>query len=227
MKKLSLLTIILLCFSASVYSQTAGISLMLGSPQGEFRKNVDRLGYGLQIQGTLWSPSKERPFTIGLNLGFMVYGEVSESRPLSETIPDVYVDVDRTNSIANLHFLMLVSPFTGTVRPYLEGLVGGSYLSTTTDVKSEYTQDSFAESTNYDDFNWSYGWGGGIIFQVAKDLGDVKNLYVDLKARYLYGTEAEYLTENDVVIENGRAYYYPRLSKTDLLTFHIGVIAYF
>jgi hypothetical protein len=25
---------------------------MLGSPQGEFRANVDRLGYGVQIQGT-------------------------------------------------------------------------------------------------------------------------------------------------------------------------------
>jgi hypothetical protein len=93
--------------------------------------------------------------------------------------------------------------------------------------KSEYTQNSFAESTNYDDFNWSYGWGAGILFQVAKDLGDVKKLYVDLKARYLYGTEAEYLTENDVVIENGRAYYYPRLSKTDLLSFHIGVVLIF
>ena len=200
---------------------------MIGSPQGEFRENVDRLGYGIQLQGTLWSPQKERPFSIGLNLSYMVYGEVSENRPWSETIPDVTVNVDRTNSLANLHFLMLVSPFTGTVRPYVEGLVGGAYIFTSTDVKSENNSESIAESTNYDDFNWSYGFGGGILFRVAKDLGDVTNLYIDLKARYMYGTEAEYLTENDVLIQNGKVFFNPRLSKTDLLTFHVGVVAYF
>jgi hypothetical protein len=227
MKKIIILSTVLLCLSVLSKAQTVGGSLMLGSPQGEFRNNVDRLGYGLQIQGTIWSPGKQRPFTIGLNLSYMIYGEVTERRPLSLTIPDVTVKVDRMNSMANLHLLLQVSPFTGTVRPYVDGLVGGAYIFTTTDVKSENTDDSFANTTNYDDFNWSYGWGGGILFQVAKDLGDVQTLYLDLKARYLYGTEAEYLTENDVLVQNGKVYYNPRKSKTDLLTFHLGVIAYF
>jgi len=226
MKK-SIVVIILLMCVGTIKAQTAGGSIMLGSPQGEFRQNVDRLGYGIQVHGTLWSPEKERPFTVGLNLSYMIYGEISESRPLSTTIPDVTVDVSRMNSLANMHLLLQVSPFTGTVRPYVEGLVGGAYIFTTTDVKSESTQQSFAETTNYDDFNWSYGWGGGLLLQIAKDLGDVKNLYLDLKARYIYGTEAQYLTENDVLVLNGKVFYNPRKSKTDLLTFHIGVVAYF
>lgn len=226
MKKI-LLLVLILGLSISIKAQTAGGSFMIGSPQNEFRDNVDRLGYGLQLQGTLWSPGKERPFTVGLNLSYMVYGEVNERRPLSSTIPDVTVEVNRMNSLANLHLLFQVSPFTGTVRPYLDGLIGGAYIFTTTEVKSENTQVQFAESTNWDDFTWSYGFGGGIMFQVAKDLGDVKNLYLDFKARYIYGTEAEYLTENDVLVTGGKVFYNPRKSKTDLMTIHIGVIAYF
>jgi len=157
----------------------------------------------------------------------MIYGEVSERRPLSTTIPDVLVQVNRINNLANFHLMMQISPFMGTVRPYIEGLFGGAYLFTTSEVKSESTQLTFAESTNWDDFTWSYGAGAGLLFLISKDLGEVKDLYLDLKARYVYGTEAQYLTENDVRVVGGRVLYFPRKSKTDLLTFHIGVVAYF
>lgn len=226
MKKIFYLIIISILLFVSVSAQTVGGSLMLGSPQGDFRKNVDRLGYGLQVHGTLWSPSIERPFTVGLNIGYMIYGEMSERRPLSTTIPDVLVQVNRTNNLANFHLMMQISPFMGTVRPYIEGLFGGAYIFTTSEVKSESTQLTFAESTNWDDFTWSYGAGAGLLLQIAKDLAEVKNLYLDLKARYIYGTEAQYLTEKDISISNGTIKYSPRRSKTDLLTFHIGVVAY-
>jgi len=226
MKKL-LGALILLLTTITINAQTIGGSIMIGSPQGDFRTNVDRLGYGLQFHGTLWSPSNERPFTIGLNIGYMIYGEVSERRPLSEFIPDVTVEVNRTNNLANFHLLLQISPFMGTVRPYVEGLIGGAYIFTTSEVKSTSTQLAFAESTNWDDFTWSYGAGGGLLLLISKDAGDVKDLYLDLKARYVFGTEAQYLTENDVRVVGGRVLYFPRKSKTDLLTFHVGVLAYF
>ncbi|HET55531.1 MAG TPA: hypothetical protein ENN33_09990 [Ignavibacteria bacterium] len=69
-----------------------------------------------------------RPFTVGINIGYLVYGEESFKRRFSITNPDVYVDVNRTNSLANFHLLFQVSPFTGTVRPYIEGLFGGAYF---------------------------------------------------------------------------------------------------
>ena len=72
--------IILISTLSIVKAQSAGIHLLLGYPQEEFKENVDRLGYGLNIHGTLWSPSKERPFTIGLNVGYLIYGEESERR---------------------------------------------------------------------------------------------------------------------------------------------------
>lgn len=228
MKKLILIAALLIGVT-NLNAQTVGGSFMVGSPQNEFRKNVDRLGYGIQFSGTLWSPGKESPFTIGLNLGYLVYGEITENRAFSLTNPDVTVEVSRTNNLANFHLLFQLSPFSGTVRPYAEGLFGGAYIFTTTEIKSEWTQEQIAQSTNYDDYTWSYGAGVGILIRVSQDMGEVSALFLDLKARYVYGTEAAYLTEDGVVVDKqrGKVYYYPVKSKTDLLTFHIGVVAFF
>jgi hypothetical protein len=152
---------------------------------------------------------------------------MSERRPLSEYIPEVTVEVNRMNNLANIHLLLQISPFMGTIRPYVEGLFGGAYIFTTSEVKSEHTQLTFAESTNWDDFTWSYGAGAGLLLLISKDMNEVKELYLDLKARYVYGTEAQYLTENDIRVVGGKVIYYPRKSKTDLVTFHLGVVAFF
>lgn len=202
---------------------------MLGAPQGEFKHNVDRLGYGFQIQGTLWSPSVTSPFSVGLNLSYLVYGEKSEKRPFSNTNPDITVDANRTNSLANLHLLFLVSPFDGNIRPYAEALFGGGYIWTKTEIKSEYSDEEIAASTNFDDLTWSYGLSGGLLIKLTDDLGEFAGtLYLDLKARYQFGTEAEYLTEDGVVINSsaGTVTYLPKKSKTDLMSFHIGVMAF-
>lgn len=221
--------ILVLLFTLSSNAQTAGISLMLGNPQGEFKENVDRFGYGIQVHGTLWSPSKMRPFTVGLNLGYLVYGEESERRRFSNPIPDVYVDVNRTNSLVNFHLLFQLSPFTGTWRPYVEGLFGGAYIFTSTSIESEWDNEEIASSTNFDDFTWSYGGSAGLLIKLMGENGNMSALYLDLKARYLFGTEAEYLAEGSITVDqrNGAVYYDVMRSKTDLLSFHIGVTAYF
>lgn len=204
---------------------------MIGSPQKDFGKNVDALGYGFHILGTLWSPSVERPFTIGLNGRYLIYGLKTTRRPFSSTIPEVGVDVTTTNSLANLHLLMQINPFGGTVQPYTEGLFGGAYIFTTTEIKSDYSNQHIASSTNYDDFTWSYGGSAGLLIQLSRDLVDVSVLYLDLKVRYMFGTEAQYLTENGIVINPAdsqvQVTYLPKKSNTDLLSFHIGVTAYF
>ncbi len=225
--------LILVLFFISLFqitkAQTLGGSFIVGLPQGEFKEKIDRLGYGLQVHGTLWSPSKFRPFTVGFNLGYLVYGEESFRRRFSLTNPDVYVDVNRTNSLVNFHLLFQVSPFTGTVRPYVEGLFGGAYVFTSTSIENEWDDDDIASSTNFDDFAWNYGGGAGILIRLTGDMGDVSTLYLDLKARYLYGTETEYLAEGSITVDqqNGDVYYDVLKSRTDLLTLHIGVVAYF
>jgi hypothetical protein len=226
MKKLFGL-IVFLVFTSISFAQTAGVSFMIASPQGEFKNNVDNLGFGVQVEGTLWTPSIERPFSIGLSAGYLIYGLTSERRAWHD-FPGVYLNLTRTNSIANLHALFKITPFMGSVRPYIEGIFGGNYLFTTSEVKNENGDQQIASSTNFDDFTWSYGGGAGLLFKVAENLGSVSTLFLDLKMRYMFGTEAEYLTENSVYINNvGDTVFNPQKSKTDLLTFHIGIVAYF
>ncbi len=229
LKRILLSFLFLALLSIGVNAQTASGSFMLGLPQGEFKENVDRLGYGLQLHGTIWAPSRARPFTVGINFGYLVYGEESFRRPFSITNPDVTVNVDRRYSMMNFHLLFQVAPFQGTVRPYAEGLFGGSYIFTTTDIESERDFNNVASSTNFDDWAWNYGAGFGLLIQVGKDMGDVSNLFLDLRGRYLFGNRAEYLKEGDVIVDsqNGTVTYNVTESKTDLISISIGVTAYF
>ncbi len=210
------------------YAQSVGLNFTLAIPQGEFKDNVDNLGWGISGHAAIFTPGPAIPFTVGLNLGFINYGNESRRAAWSNTIPDAYVDVTRTNNIVNFHLLFQVSPFSAPVKPYIEGLFGGNYLFTTTEVKSDYLDKNLTETTNQDDFAWSYGAGGGFMIRLT-DLEPTGTLWLDFKARYLFGTEAEYLKEGSVIINTttGSATYRLSRSKVDLLTLHIGVIAEF
>lgn len=214
---------ILLSF-ISINAQTFGGSLQLTYPHGEFKDNVDRVAYGFQIQGTLGSPNKHKPVTVGLTGGFITYGEETTRRPLSTTIPDVTVDVSRSNNIANLDLLLMISPFQGTWRPYLEGLIGGSYIYTSSEVSSQFNNNSVFEDVNKDDLTWNGGVGGGFLIKVGKS--DKNDIYLDIKTRYLWGGQAEYLKEGSVQIVNGQALYDVKKSKTNTWNIHIGVLFY-
>ena len=227
---LPLLAVLLIVFNTfKVSAQTASGSLVLAIPQNQFNENVDNLGYGFQLHGTIWTPGKKPPFTIGLSGMFLIYGHENDNRPFSITNPDVRVEVDRYYNMASGHILFQVAPFTGTVRPYLEGLFGGAYIYTTTEVDSEYDEREIASSTNFDDFMWNYGGGGGFLFRISGENGSMKALYFDLKARYYLSSKAEYLVEGSVEVDtqNGNVYYSPVESSVDLLTIQLGITAYF
>jgi len=216
-----------LIYCGNYFAQSAGINFTLAFPQGEFKDNVDRLGYGGSLQFLFFDPQPGLPVSFGINFGFLNYGSESRREPFSPNIPDVIVDVDRSNNFLNFHVLFQIIPYSGTFRPYAEGLFGGSYLFTETSIKSRGVEE-VASSTNFDDFAWSYGAGGGFIILLTENVGDdIGSLYLDLKARYLFGSEAEYLKEGSVIIENGRVTYDVSKSKTNLLQIHLGVVAYF
>jgi len=223
-----------LCFAAVIYSatsfaQSAGINFTIGQPMGEFKENVDRLGWGISGHFLFLPQTENNPFSLGLNVGFLNYGNESRREPFSSTIPDVTVDVDRSNNLVNFHVLFQLAMTTGIIRPYIEGLFGGSYLFTETSIKSRGTEE-VASSTNFDDFAWSYGGGGGFLIKLSSNDDpdeEVSAVFLDLKARYIPGSEAEYLKEGSVRINNGTVVYDVVKSKTDLLTFHLGVVIEF
>ena len=230
MKKSILIFLFLLAIlPLNSFAQTAGLNFTLGFPSGEFKNNVKRTGFGVSGEFLILTPSIQNPFSIGLNLGFINYGSESRREPFSQTIPDVVVDVDRSNNIVNFHVLFELALPEGIIRPYAEGLFGGSYIFTETSIKSRGDEE-VASSTNFDDFAWSYGAGGGFLIQVfSSDNPEekVSSVFIDLKARYIYGSEAEYLREGSVLINNGKVTYVTSKSKTDLITVNIGAVVYF
>ena len=221
---------LLLFFIAQLNAQSFGGGFMVGSPRGAYKDSNPHTGYGLQLEGMLISPTQRSPFGIGLDAGFLIYSNKNEYRPFSHTIPDVGVDVSRSNSMINMHLVFQIAPFQeGPVRPYAEFYGGGSYLFTLTSIDSDYDNRSIASDVNFDDFAWSYGIGGGIKIALNNPDYDSPELFLNLKFRYLSGSEAEYLTKNDVKVNHrtGVVTYYPRRSETDQMTFTIGVIARF
>ena len=229
MKRISILLILITVLSIKLQAQSAGGSIMLGFPQGEFKDNINRLGFGASGQFLFFNPREGLPFGFGLNVGYLNYGSESRREPFSNTIPDVTVDVDRSNNLVNFHLLFQIAPPSGFIKPYAELLFGGAYLFTETSINSQGNEE-VASNTNFDDFAWSYGFGGGLLINIYtpdQPDGNFESLALDLKVRYLLGTEAEYLKEGSVIIRDGRVTYDVSKSKTDLLTAHIGVIAYF
>jgi len=203
---------------------------LLGFPQGEFKDNVDRIGYG--VSGEFLYSFGPTPVKIGASLGFLIYGRETREEPFSTTIPDVTVDVTTSNNILLGHFLLRLQPRVGAIRPYLDGLVGFNYLFTQTEIKSQ--MQDVATSTNFDDFAFSYGGGGGIMIKVydgtkktKPSKGRFAAVLVDVRVRYLKGSKAEYLKEGSIGREDTEVTYDVIESNTDLLTVQIGAIIEF
>jgi len=214
-----------------------GFGLVVGSPQDEFRKNVDNVGFGLNAYAT--NNFGGSAFQLGGSFSFLVYGRDERSEPFSYTIPDVRVDVITTNSIVMGHILARLQPPAGGIRPYIEGLYGFNYLSTSTTIENQRQSDDdneIASSTNFEDFTSSYGGGAGLMFTIwdASNImgssGDFSGkLLLDLGIRYLFGGEAEYLKKgsiqpNEQTSDPTDLIYDIQRSKTDILNFKIGLV---
>ncbi len=222
--KISVLVIVFILIAEFTNAQQAGINFSIASPQGDFGKQVDNFGYGLSGEIMFLSPKPQSPFGIGLNLGYFVYGMESRREPWSHTIPDVYLNVDRTNNLLNFHLVFELGLPAGIIRPYIQGLFGANYLYTETSVRGDYGGDDIASTTNFDDWAWSYGAGGGVAILLSGDpVTETGAIYLDLKGRYLFGSKADYLKEGSIQIINSRVVYNPSQSKTDILTLHLGV----
>jgi hypothetical protein len=203
-------------------SWQGGLDFMLGSPQGEFRRNVDRVGFG--IAGNAGYAPEGTPVMLGLEFGLMNYGSSDRREPFSTTIPDVFVNVSTTNNFILGHALLRLQPNSGMFRPYIQGMVGFNYLFTETKIENiNVPGEEVASSNNLSDGAFSYGAGAGLMVYVySPEDGSISGLFVELGARYVFGAEAEYLKEGSIRNVDGRVAYDILRSRTDLLVFQIG-----
>lgn len=251
MKKL-LLTTFLAFGSFFCFSQMGTLALSVGIPQNSFRENTDAVGAGFDL--SLAFPfQKGVPIYLGGDINYMVYGRNSSDEDLSAEIRDsngnlideliIPLRIVNTNSIFGTHaFMRAVAPFE-LIQPYVEGLVGFRYISTSTKILDRSDDGRYSEEedsnvisrkTVLDDWIFSYGYGGGFLIKIGQ------NGYLNLRADYFKGQRAEYYDGDDTEswnveftganydrdnVEGGDFQYEtePRESTTDLLTIKIGI----
>ena len=189
-------------------------------PQSEFKQNVKNNGFG--VSGNVLVGLGKSPLLAGVDLGFATYGHESRRVPLSGSIPDITLKVDTDNNILLTHFLLRAQPRHGAVRPYVDGLVGFTYLFTKTTVQSDSSSEALASTNNLSDFAFSYGVGGGVQSRIAR-LGRSRELLFDAKARYLWGSQAKYLKEGSISRVGGTAVFDVLSSRTNVVTLQFGV----
>lgn len=219
----------ILFFSSSGDAQQSfqgSLNFFLGFPQSEFKKNVDSIGCGGSGHFAYNFPRSS--ISVGASFGVLVYGREGRTESLSTQTLDFDVNEVTTNMIYMCHFLVRVQPQKGMIRPYLDGLIGFNYLSTTTSVKSYRCGEThnIASSNIQNDLALSWGTGGGVMIQVYSKKRKKRNpfvIYIDLGAHYMWSKEAEYMKEGSIHLENDQVFYDIYKSTTDLLTGHIGV----
>lgn len=231
-----ILCLILMCpiifpaFAQRPQSMQAGANFTIGIPQNDFRENIDNNAFG--GTGFFLYNIPRSPVHIGASIGFMVYGSESYQRRLIPDVP-VSVDINTTNSILQGHLIFRVQPSQSSVRPYMDGLLGFNYLSTSTSIEdndSWSNDDNIASENNFDDGVFSYGGGAGIQFQVYHPTDEqiiqnnVYGVVIDIGVRYVKGGEAEYLDEGGIQYNEATKNFDfdVKRSVTDLLTWHIG-----
>ncbi|MBP1766928.1 MAG: hypothetical protein H6P98_1043 [Candidatus Aminicenantes bacterium] len=205
----------------------ASLNFVMGYPQNEFRRNVDRTFYGLS--GEFFYHFRRSPLSVGISLEYLNYGSESRLEPLSYEIPDVLVDVTTRNSLFSTAAVLRLSPVEGAFRPYVEALVGFNYLFTYTSVSDDggWSED-IATTTNLDDWSLTYGAGAGAVIRAldirSRGGRSLFSLHMEAGVRYCRGRTAEYLREGSIRREHGSLWYESIMSDTDLLKTHLGLV---
>ena len=205
---------------SQTYAQSweVNVNFITGFPQNEFGDNVDNVGLG--GGGGVGYHLDVSPIMVGAEFSFLIYGSETQRVPVIITIPNVTVDVQTSNNIFLGHFFVRLQSNQGVVRPYLEGLIGVHNLFTETQIKNGTGNEVIAKSTNQKDSAFSYGTGAGLMIRVHKTDNDIKEVFINLRVRYLFGGEADYLSFRR---EDGQVSIDFNNSRTDLITFQLGV----
>lgn len=241
MKRILLLsTLLFLGLSGAIYSQEiqAGLDVGVGIPQGDFREQSNHVGGGIDFMGGYRFANS--PVMLGLEFGFMNFGTDTRDEPLSDNIPDLRVEVENSYNLVHGDILLRLIAPPSTFRPYVDGLFGFNYFFTETVIRDRddfFDDDEVLSDTNFEDSALSYGFGAGMQVrlwqkreEISRTLSEVEpsSVYLNLKGRYMFGREAEYLQKGSIQrTDDGEVIYDVSQSATNLLHIKIGVVVNF
>ena len=207
-----------------------GVGVRAAIPVGEFASHVDD---AVGVLGHLDARLGRGPLRLGGETGYLEYGHDERTvplRPLVPDMPDGTLKVDTDNRIFFMHARLRAQRMRGRWRPYADGLIGFSDLFTKTSIDAGLTcgtglfggttcsSSNVESTTNSRDVVLSYGFGGGASYGF-----DGPHLRLDLSLRYMRGGQARYLTEGAIRIVGSEAVLDFSESRTDDVSFYIGL----
>jgi hypothetical protein len=202
----------------------AGWYFSTGFPQKEFGDNLSEIpsGWGLEFNADIPSTI----LTIGGSFHRLRYGFQDGSLIISK-IP---VNFEEENTILQWHFVFKMRSMYGSIRPYVEGLVGFNYFSTQTSLTDPVTGHGLVRANKIDHLAWSYGGGFGFLLKIyqlkANGLGEM--IFLDVKTRFIRGETAQYSSTVDEPVLSEE--YPPQQifrSETDVLNVQVGLVITF
>jgi hypothetical protein len=196
-----------------------GITAQVAQPVGQF---ADYVGTGWGLGGSFVLPLGTPLFGLRADLGFVNYGHENREVCLSQTIGcRVTFDLRTDNNI----FYGGVGPQLmlplGPVQPYVNAEVQLSYFGTMSSLSGSSNADSFANTTNYDDFTAAWSAGGGMSIALPFRRTQIA---IDLGARVHHNGVVRYLREGDIQDNaDGSITLHPQRSEANLVVYHVGV----
>ena len=193
--------------------------LLVAQPKGEFATQLDTEGFGANIAG-LFRVDREGILSIRGDLGGMQYGSETLHVPYLPITGRVSLDVETSNNAFWGSIGPQVTVAAGPVQPYINAAVGFIDLVTTTSVRGSDSEYEYASTNNSDDIASAWIFGGGVYVPFGRS----NTWKLHAGARYFYGGEATYLREGDIEDNpDGSITLFPRTSKTDQVTWQLGV----
>jgi hypothetical protein len=228
--KVTALALTLILFSQFSFAGNfeGSMSLSLGSPRGEMSDYIDNTAFG--VSGTLGINLGKSPFLVGVDLGYLNYGNDRRYDYL-HNYPHIGFTLKHSyNILQSLAFLRFQPIKKGTVSPYIDGLLGVSYFWTATSLENDFEDESVHIETNQEDAALAYGVGGGLKIKLGsrkkKHLASGEKYFIDLRFRYLFGGKVEYLTKGSILSDEFGTTYFLSESRSDLFSVQIGFGAY-
>lgn len=208
-----------------------GLGAVGAGAVGDFSERVDGAG-GLLAQMDV--RLAKSIFSVGGEWAAIWYGQESRKAYIGNIIPDMpnlTLKVDTEYSMWLLHGRVRAQAASGRLRPYAEGLIGVTNISTTTSINGALScsgasgtttcsTDQAAEVTNASDAVLSYGGGAGVLMRFGRAAASAS---LDLSLRYHHAQEATYLTKGAIVRDGEQATFAFSHSPIDMVMVYVGV----
>lgn len=234
MRKLFLITVSTLLL-ASVHAQLldrncrpANTSISfggeLGLPSGDFNSSMGSALYG--FGGSFHTDNRNRLFQTGGNFSFAKFGKYSDEMRLYQgesmngnaVFEDANIDVK--HRIYRTHASLRLNPFHGRIQPYVEGLAGLKWFSSSAHI-TQYSGRAKEKLDKYNlerSFTTSYGWAAGVKVEATR------GLFIEARYENLMGGQANFINPESFSMTSNEVFDYDmERSKTNISQIHIGI----